>query len=58
MIGNSRYGKINVNKNKHCQIKYVDGHLDTSRAIGLPDFDAAQGLDDNDFYELTPFECK
>ena len=58
IIGNSCYGETIVNKDKHRQTVYVEGHSEASNLIGSSQFHSLNELaeDDDGFYEASLFK--
>ena len=67
LIGNSCYGKTIVNKDKHRDVVYVEGHRDASDLISSPRFesmvdlgclesDSCSGNESDGFYEASLFK--
>jgi G:T-mismatch repair DNA endonuclease (very short patch repair protein) len=52
LVGNSAYGKTITNKEKHRQVKYVDGEAETSARIRKNNFVSLDEID-RDFYEIV-----
>ena len=69
LIGNSCYGKTIVNKDKHRDVDYIEGHSEASDLISSPRFeslvdlsfldsDSSSGEDSDGFYEASLFKNK
>ena len=67
LIGNSCYGKTIVNKDKHKDVNYIEGHSEASDLISSPRFeslvdlgcldsDSSSGEDSDGFYEVSLFK--
>ena len=67
LIGNSCYGKTIVNKDKHREVVYIEGHNDASDLVSssrfdslvdlcCPDLDGVEDAESNGFYEASLFK--
>ena len=56
LIGNSSYGKLITNKDKHRKISYLIGHSEISTKLSRASFDSLEELDDDGLYELSEYK--
>ena len=56
LIGNSSYGKLITNKDKHRKVSYLVGHAKTSAKLGGSSFELLEELDNDGLYELSEFK--
>ena len=58
LIGNSSYGKLITNKDRHRSVAYVDGHEEASLEVASRLFSSLNEINDDGLYEIVKFKRK